>query len=106
MNKEINEKLESIREALEADSLQEAVDPQDHAAKLLAKHQGLEKMLTDKVKKLSSAFVGANKRLERHRKTGVGESEAIFLLKSTKKTFDELRSMMDMIEKEYKKGGV
>jgi hypothetical protein len=105
MNREINKRLEVIRDNL-AEDLQEAVDPQDHAAKLLAKHKGLEKMLTDKVKKLSAAFVGANKRLERHRKSGVGESEAIFLLKSTKKVFDELNKMMGMIEKEYEKGGV
>lgn len=87
-------------------SLEEAADPQDHAAGLIDKAPNLEKMLMDKVKKLSSAFAGAKKRLDRHRKSGVGETEAIHLLKSTKKTFDELKKMMDMVEKEYKKGGV
>ena len=97
-------KTVELLEAVRA-SLVEAKDPQDQAASLIDKHKNLGKMLNDKVQKLMSSFAGAQKRLDRHRKSGVGESEAIFLLQSTKKTFDELKRMLDSVEKEYKKGG-
>lgn len=98
--------LEEVRDLLEKKDLNEGMDPQDYAAKLIDKHKGLDKMLADKLKKLDSSFIGAKKRLDGHRKSGVGETEAVYLLGETYKVFKEMRKLMDMVEKEYKKAGV